>query len=259
MVTELGLGAMNIPDVEEGGATLLRALELGINFVDTARVYRGSEFLVGTVLEEWRGEGVIVASKTTARSRDGVLADVERSLRHLRRDRVDLYQLHDVFAEDWERVMGPGGALEGLQEAQGQGLVGHIGLTSHTPQVLERAVRCGQFATVMLKVNPFEREPRYIVALAHEAGLGVIAMKPFGGLGMPATLKGLDSALDPPTMLHYCLSDPHLSVVIPGARSPGEVEELVDLALSYEPMTPQELARCDEEADRVSAQMAGPE
>lgn len=256
MVSELGFGAMNIPDVAEGEDTLRRALDLGIDFIDTARAYKGSEYLIGEVIKKRKRDSFIVASKTTSGSRDGALNDIDKSLRNLRVDSIDLYQLHDVSRADWERVMSEDGALEGLKEAKEQGLIDHIGLTSHTIEVLERAIDSEEFETIQLRYNPFERAARRIISLAGESNIGVIVMKPFGGLGMPATLRGYQTPLNPKTMLRYALCNPSVSVVIPGVRFPWEVEENVALAASYEAMAPAEINSCDEEADALQAKMA---
>lgn len=256
MVRELGFGAMNIPDVAEGEETLRRALDLGINFIDTARAYKGSEYLIGRVIEKRERDSFIIASKTTSRSRDGALNDIDKSLRNLTVNRIDIYQLHDVSLADWDRLIGENGALQGLKEAKELGLIDHIGLTSHTIEVLERAIESEEFETIQLKYNPFERGARQAISLAQERDIGVIVMKPFGGLGMPSTLRGYETRLSPKTMLRYALSNPSVSVVIPGVRFPWEVEENVALAKSYEPMAPAEISFCDDEADALQAKMA---
>ena len=241
MVTELGLGAMNLPDVSEGEETIRRALELGINFIDTARVYRGSEYLIGRVVEE-RGKDFYIASKTTSRIRDGALNDIARSLGYLHIERIDLYQLHDVRENDWDRAIGPGGALEGLREAREQGMIAHIGLSSHSVEILRRAIEYGEFETVLLMYNPFQMETADLPSLARRNDVGVIAMKPFGGGGMLGGLRvsGHGDQFNAKTLLRYALSNPDISVVIPGARFPLEVEENVELARSYEPMSDDE-------------------
>ena len=256
LVTELGFGAMNIPDVEEGEETLRRALELGINFIDTARAYHGSEYLIARAIEGRARDSFIIASKTPKRTRDGALNDIDASLRVLGIDKIDLYQLHDVSPTEWDEVMGEGGAVEGLKEARERGLIEHIGVSSHTVAVLERAVESGEFEAVQLRYNPFEREAREVIASARERDIGVIVMKPFGGLGMPATLKGYETWLKVKTLLHYLLSHPDISVVIPGVRFPREVEENVALAHSYQPMSAAEIGECDREADALLVKMA---
>ena len=122
-VTELGFGGANVATAPEGEVALLRAFALGVNFVETGRIYRGSEYMIGGALSQLpdRGASVHVASKTMGRSRDAALRDLERSLEYLGLPKVDMHQLVDVRRHDWEQVMAPGGALEGLREAPGAG------------------------------------------------------------------------------------------------------------------------------------------
>ncbi|KPK47665.1 MAG: hypothetical protein AMJ77_02395, partial [Dehalococcoidia bacterium SM23_28_2] len=191
LVSEIGFGAASVADVPEGEETLLRAFSLGINFVETGRCYRGSEYLIGrafTRLGE-NNDGVHVASKTLKRSRDGALSALEKSLSHLGLPKVAIYQLNSVDEEAWEQVMAKGGALEGLKEARQQGLVDHIGISSHTVEVLRRAVESEEFDTIQVKYSAFNTEGEALVRLAQERDIGVIAMKPLGGFGMLGWLK----------------------------------------------------------------------
>ena len=129
MVTELGLGAMDTPQVEEGVETLKLALDSGINFVDTARDYQGSEYLIGRVIPAKENIQLCIGSKTFHRTKDGSQYDVDRSLRTIDVDVIDLYQLHDVSSQsNWDQVMQEGGALEGLQIARIRGLIRYIGI-----------------------------------------------------------------------------------------------------------------------------------
>jgi predicted aldo/keto reductase-like oxidoreductase len=198
---------------------------------------------------------VHVASKTLKRTRDGALKDLERSLAHLGLTRIDVYQLCDVGEEVWEQVMASSGALEGLQEARGQGLVGHIGITSHSAEVLGRAVRCGQFDTVQAAYSPFDRRSEAVIRQAHRKDIGLIGMKPFGGFGMLGSLKVSPfwQALNAGVLLRYALSNRCLSVTIPGMRSVREVEENVALALSYQSMTSDQKARLRRRAEAFLA------
>src|SRR5690606_2703331 len=139
-VAELGLGAMDTPTSPEGADTLRTALDLGIDFVDTARDYAGSEFLIGQVVRERGGKDFCIATKTFSHGIDGSQRDVDRSLSILGVERVDLYQLHDIRTMDaWHEVTGEDGALEGLRIAQYRGLVDHIGISSHSLEVLREA------------------------------------------------------------------------------------------------------------------------
>lgn len=253
LVSEVGFGGAHVATVDEGEDALFRAFSLGVNFVETGRAYGESEYLIGKALRRL-GEGappVYVASKTLKRTRDGALNELERSLAHLGLDSVDIYQLNDVNDESWHQVMSSGGALDGLQEAQEQGLVRFIGLTSHSAEVLRWAVESGQFDTIEAAYSPFNRRGEAVIRLAHRRDVGVIGMKPFGGFGMLGSLRAspLAQILDPGTLLRYALSNRHLSVVIPGMRFVREVEENVALATVYQHLTPGQRARVRKQAE----------
>ena len=181
MVTELGIGAMDTPQAAEGRETLIAALNSGISFIDTAREYQGSEFLIGEAIRAVGARSVCLASKTFKRTRDGSQYDVDRSKQVLGVEKVHLYQLHDVSSfEVWEEVMGEGGALEGLQTARFRGLIDYIGISSHRLDVLEEAIGSGEFDTVMLEYSAFFPETKELARLASDANIGVIAMRPPG-------------------------------------------------------------------------------
>ena len=109
-VAELGLGAMDTPTSDEGEETLSLALDLGVDFIDSAREYEGSEFLLGQVIRARGGKDFTVGTKTFSRTRDGAQRDVDKSLSMLGVDRIDLYQLHDISTPGaWDEVMGEGG------------------------------------------------------------------------------------------------------------------------------------------------------
>lgn len=232
-VSGLGFGAIKLPQVdpEVASRALNRALDLGINFVDTARGYKDSEEKIGGALQRRRDE-VILATKTPMRDAERALADVETSLRELRTEVIDLYQLHSVSSRpDYEQVMGPGGALEGLKRAQEEGKIRHVGITCHRAvEVMSDAILSGQFETIMVAYNPLDPErASAVMPLAAERGMGVIAMKPLAG-GKLTSLpepSGEGEALDPVVAgsLRWALSQPAVSVVIPGMRSAQEVEQ----------------------------------
>jgi predicted aldo/keto reductase-like oxidoreductase len=262
LVGELGFGGANVAAASSGEEALLRAFVLGLNFVETGRIYRGSEYMIGRVLSRLpdRGASVHVASKTMGRSRDAALRDLERSLDHLGLPNVDIYQLADVRRENWEQVMAPGGALEGLREAQEQGLVRHVGISSHSHEVLRRAIESGEFDTVQLKYSVFNLRNEPLVRLAHRKEIGVIVMKPLGGFGMVGELKASPhwERLNAQTLVRYVLANRHLSVVIPGMRFAREVEENVAVAASGKAMTASEKAHLRREAEAYLAESAAP-
>ena len=254
LVTELGLGAMDTPQAQEGEETLHVALDLGINFIDTAREYQGSEFLLGQVIRARGGKDFCIATKTFSRTRDGSQHDVDRSLKMLGADRIDLYQLHDVSSLDaWEQVMQATGALAGLQIAKVRGLIGHVGISSHSLEVLDRAITCGEFDTVMLEFSPFFPDTERLISLAKERDVGVIVMRPLGGSGRMSSIRkkmasGYQGSLTPTMLLRYTLSNPGVSVAIPGARYPSRIMENVALASGYHPLDATQKSACESEA-----------
>jgi aryl-alcohol dehydrogenase-like predicted oxidoreductase len=260
LITELGFGAASVADVREGEETLLRAFSLGINFVETGRCYKGSEHLIGRALQRLgrNGGGVHVASKTLKRSRDGALADLETSLRHLGLPKVDIYQLNSVGEQAWRQVMAKGGALDGLKEARERGLVDYIGISSHRVEILRRAVESQEFDTIQTKYSPFETAGETLIRLAQERDIGVIAMKPLGGFGMLGWLKSSPHArfLNATALLRYALSNRCLSAVIPGMRFPWEVEENVAVATSYRRLRPAQRQRLCKRAQAFLAEAA---
>ncbi len=255
LVSELGLGAMDTPQSDQGEETLHLALDLGINFIDTARIYQGSEYLIGKVIRAREDKSFHIASKTISRTRDGAQYDIDRSLWILGLDSITLYQLDDVSTpEDWQAVMGEEGALAGLQAARGRGLIGHIGMSSHNLEVLEKAIACGEFDAVMLEYSAFFRETERLIALAKERDVGVIVMRPLGGSGRMSFLRTKmasesEATLTPAKLLTYVLSNLGISVAIVGVRYPSRVRENVETASTYTPLDEAEKREVEREAE----------
>jgi predicted aldo/keto reductase-like oxidoreductase len=243
MVTELGLGAMDTPTSPEAAATVAKAVELGITFIDTAREYAGGEFLLGQHIRSHGRGDMQIGTKSFSRTANGIQRDVDRSLSVLGVERIDLYQLHDVTTRAaWEQVIREDdGALAGLKVAQYRGLIGHVGMSSHSLEVLEQAITSGEFDTVMLEYSAFFPQTAPLIELAAEHDVGVIVMRPLGGSGRTSVIRGrvengTAGILTPANLLRYVLSHPGVSVAIPGARYPSRIEENVATASAFEPM-----------------------
>lgn len=254
VVSELGLGAMDTPHSSEAVQTVTTALELGIDFVDTARDYEGSEHLLGEVIRRRGKKDFVVASKTFSHSASGSQYDIDRSLRVLGVEYIDLYQLHDISTpQSWDEVMRDDGALAGLKTAQYRGLIRHIGISSHDLDVLELAITCGEFETVMLEYSAFFPATGPLIEMAAHHDVGVVVMRPLGGSGRTSTMRGNIMAgyagpLTPANLLRYVFSNPGVSVAIPGARYPSRIVENVSTASSYEPLTASEQRELEEAA-----------
>ncbi len=203
-VTRLGFGGIPIQRVDEARAVdvVLHAVETGVDFIDTSRMYTTSEERIGKALKQ-TDRKVALATKSMNRFSDGVQKDVEVSLEKLQVDYIDIYQCHAVSSSDeYERVIRPGGALEGLRKAKEQGLIGHIGITSHSLDLLERIIDDGFFETVMVCLSFLEPEARKrIVPKAKEKNIGVLAMKPFSGGVINAPEVALKWVLSIPDIL----------------------------------------------------------
>lgn len=258
MVAEVGLGAMDTPTSPEGAATLTAAEDAGITFVDTARDYAGSEFLIGQHIRARDGTNFLLASKTFSHNVNGSQRDVDRSIATLGVERIPLYQLHDVSTPDaWAEARDEDeGALAGLKIAQFRGLIDHIGVSCHNTALLEELIRCGEFDTVMLEYSAFFPETAPLIDLAVEHDIGVIVMRPVGGSGRTSAMRtaiaeGYDGPLTPRNLLRYVLANPGVSVAIPGARFPSRILENVATATGAPPMTEAERAELEAEAKRL--------
>ena len=239
-VSAIGFGTIKLPAVsqEDADAALNLALDMGVNYVDTARDYDGSETKVGRAIGHRRAD-FYLATKTYERTADGLREDCETSLRELRTDRIDVFQLHSVSNDDaWEQVMRKGGALEGARRAQAEGIIDHVGVSVHRDlRVMKRVMECGEFETVMLCYNAIDNEHvgPDILPAAHASGMGVICMKALSG-GMivsPGFEDGRRPADEDPLVtqaLRFVLGSPHFSVVLVGMRNPGEVRQNIPLA-----------------------------
>jgi hypothetical protein len=216
-VSLVGFGGIPIQRIDgaEAKKVVGRALELGINFFDTARGYTDSEEKLGVALKEHRDK-VIIATKSMARDREGMAADIEKSLQALGVDCIDLYQMHNIKDEETlEKVLKPDGALAALKEARDQGKIKHIGVTGHIKELLIKVVKTGEVETVQFPFNAVETNGvRELLDLATETGVGAIVMKPLAG----GALSNANFAL------RYLLEYP-VSTVIPGMDSVRQVEE----------------------------------
>ncbi len=255
MVTELGLGAMDTPTSSEGQATLDAAVEAGITFVDTAREYAGSEFLVGQVVRARGAKPFHIGTKTFSHGIDGSQRDVDRSLSMLGVERIDLYQLHDISTPAaWNEAMDEDkGALAGLQIAKYRGLIDHIGVSSHNLDLLPAIITSGAFDAVMLEYSAFFPQTAELIDLAAEHDVGVIVMRPLGGSGRTSVMRGriaegYEGLLTPVNLLRYVLSHPGVSTAIPGARFPSRIEENARVASDYTPMDEAEQRAIEDEA-----------
>jgi len=232
-VTVFGFGCIKFPHIsaEQAAAALDHAIDLGVNFVDTARGYGDSEVKIGPVLKR-RRDAVYIATKSGERRADAMMRELETSLKNLQTDYLDLYQSHWVCDESvLDEVLAPGGALEAMQKAKEQGKVRHYGITMHRDhKAIRRAIESDLFETIMLAYNPLDEEGvgPDLIPLAAEHDMGVIIMKPLSGgilVSPPGTAKrdGLDPVVG--GTLRAIAAHPQITSVIPGMISVEQVDE----------------------------------
>jgi len=250
-VSALGFGAMRLPkDQQEAITAIRRALDLGVNYVDTARGYGESEIICGKAIKGYPRDRLYVSTKHPVSSSDGAQYRrfIEQALERLDVDYIDVFHLHGINWQSYEQtITAPGGPLEAMQRAKQDGLIRHLAFSFHdTPEALERLVREG-FAEVMtVQYNLLDRANEAGMALAHERGMGVVVMGPVGGgrLGAPSEAirrlipGGVRST--PEAALRFVLANPNVSCAISGMGSLAMVEENVATASRTEPLTPQE-------------------
>jgi len=248
-VTVISFGAIKLPRAsqEECTEVLNRALDLGVNFVDTADCYGDSEEKIGRALKRRRKE-FYLATKVDQRDGEGARKTLERSLKRLQCDTIDLIQLHDCRDYDYDMAMAPGGVYEELKKAQTEGKVREIGITCHSSiNTMRKAIESGKFATIMVSYNLLDRERvgTEVIPSAHEHGMGVIAMKPLAGGRLAdarelADLKAGEMSLAQ-MALRFILSNEMVTCAIPGVTKVSELEQNLKVAEKVQKLSAEEM------------------
>jgi len=240
---------MRLPeDVEEGARVVSRAVDLGINYFETSNWYchNLSEVMVGMGIKG-RRDRVYISTKVKMNPEmqgDDVKRAFEESLKRLGVDYVDFYQIWDFRVPEYDAVFKKGGALDVIEDLRDQGLVGHTGMTCHeSNEDIIRFLDSGRFESVTLEYNMLQREKEPVIEYAYEHGIGVVIMKPLAGgilatpsdvlANLPAGHKGSTAAMG----LSFVMSNPYVTTVPSGMTSVDEVEQNVEIAENFVPMT----------------------
>ena len=241
-VSRMGLGGIPIQRIDAEGtkALLHRLADQGVNYIDTARGYTVSEEYLGYALEGIRDK-FILATKSMARTKEAMDADIEKSLHNLRTDYIDLYQVHNPSMEQLDQVLAAGGALEALLEAKAAGKIGHIGLTAHSAEVFARALELDWVETIMFPYNIVESQGEELIEKCTEKNIGFIDMKPLAG-----------GAIENGTLaMRYICANKNVTVVIPGMAEEKEIEENIKACLDPSPLNEKELKEIQTIRDRL--------
>ena len=244
-ISRVGLGGIPIQRIDAEGTKQLvhQLMDAGVNYIDTARGYTVSEQYLGYALEGIRDKFVL-ATKSMSRTREAMAKDIDISLGNLKTDYIDLYQVHNPNMAQLEQVTQEGGALEALLEAKEQGKIGHIGLTAHSVEVFEKALELPWVETIMFPYNIVETQGEALIKKCAEKNIGFVDMKPLAGGAIE------DAAL----AMRFLVSNPDVTVVIPGMADPKEVEVNLSAAENTAPLSADELAKVTEVRQTLGTQ-----
>jgi uncharacterized protein len=221
---------------EEGVRLVREVLDLGVTFIDTAHGYGHSEELIGEALRDVPRQSVVITTKSPAAGRKELLADLEESLRRLRTDVIDVFQLHMVSSRaKMDAVMGDDGAFEGLQEAVQAGKVRFPGFSSHSLPIAAEMIRTDMFDAVQVPFNFVDCQAAdEVIPLALEHRMGIIAMKPLGG-GM----------LDDARLCFRFLSQYPQVVPDPGVETISQMREILSVVAEHDALRQEETRRIE--------------
>lgn len=234
-VSRMGFGGIPIQKVDASvtHALMERLAQRGVNYIDTARGYTVSEQFLGEALEGGLREKFVVATKSMARTKEAMARDIDISLKNLRTDYIDLYQIHNPSLAELEQVIAPGGALEALMEAKAAGKIRHLGLTAHMAAVFEHALELDWVETVMFPYNIVETQGEELMAKCREKNVGFICMKPMAGGALE----------DARLALRFIRQNENVSVVIPGMYDIHEIDENLAAVEDTSALTEEELLK----------------
>ena len=265
-VSRLGFGCMRFPsrevdgkkvfDEEESIRMMHRAMELGVNYFDTAPGYceKQSEIIVGKALKG-RRDKVYLSTKYPSEeaSGDDLERKLETSLKKLDTDYIDFYHMWGISLKTFvERLDTPDGPMARARKLRDAGVIRHISFSFHdAPENMIEIIRRGEgvFASVLCQYNLLDRANEDAIAYAHEQGLGVTIMGPVGGGRLGAPSKVIQDLLPGKVQssaemaLRFVMNNKNVNIALSGMSSMDMVEENAAVASNMEPLTQEEEAR----------------
>jgi predicted aldo/keto reductase-like oxidoreductase len=256
-----GIIVMSVPQ-EEANTYVREAIEDGINYFDVAPSYGDAEDHLGPALEPYR-KNVFLACKTGKRTKDEAQQELEQSLKKLRTDYFDLYQLHAMTTkEDLETAMGPNGAIKTFEDAKKKGLVRYLGFSAHSAEIAVQLIDMYDFDSVLFPVNwvcYFKSGfgPQ-VVEKAKSKKMGIFALK-----AMAKTPWAEKEERDYPKAWYKPVTEPEetdlavrftLSQPITAAVTPGDIRlfrRAVEIANRFKPLSAEELAIVKKNAESL--------
>ncbi len=264
----IGFGGMVVKDAEQPHANRMvaEAFERGVNYFDVAPTYGDAELKLGPALEPYRKK-VFLACKTTERRQEGASAELKESLRRLRTDYLDLYQLHAItdVKKDVDAVFAKGGAMEVFIEAKKQGQVRYLGFSAHSEQAALAAMERYDFDSILFPINFATfykgRFGPKVIAAAESKGVARLALKALARQQWPKDdpsrkaypkcwYQPLTEREEARLGLYFTLSQPVTAAIPPGEESLFRMA--LDLAMEFKPMSAQDLERIRQMAESLN-------
>lgn len=270
-VSRLGFGCMRLPmtadgkiDREQAIPLLHRAVDLGVNYFDTAVFYCNgdSQRVLGEALAD-RRDRVVLSTKNHMHDApaDAWWGRLTESLELLRTDHLDVYNCHGLSWDAWVRHINvPGGKRELLERARAQGKIRHISCSFHdSPEALVKLVETGFFESITVQYNLLNQSLAAAIHRARELNVGIVVMGPVGGgrLGVDSQrireLTRHEVRSTPEAALRFVLAHPGVCVALSGMSNLEMLEQNVRTVSDEEPFTPAQIAAIEQEIQRVKA------
>ena len=237
-------------DQDKCTAALHDAFQRGVNYFDVAPAYGNGqcETRMGIGLQGLDRSQYFLSCKTKKRDKEGARQELENSLKQLKTDHFDLCQLHHLVKPgEVSEALGPGGAMEAIREAQQQGKLKWIGFSAHTTKAALAALKAFKFDTVMFPINFVEYYTRDfgkdVLALAHEQGAAVLAIKPLSWGTWPKDVaknrqwwyRSVEEPADVELAMRFTLSQPSVVAGIPPSFI-DLVNRTIEAAKAFKPL-----------------------
>jgi len=260
----VSIGAMRLPADDDQAVSLVRqAIDAGMIYIDTSRGYGDSEIKVGKALKDGYREKVILSTKWSPwvakieeeddSSAECTYKRIRESMERLDVTYLDFYQVWSIMKpEHYEQAIVKGGMLDGIRRAMDEGLVRHVGLTTHdTPENVSRYIDEADWCEAMLfTYNIMDQTYRDVIAKAHDRGIATIVMNPLAGGLLAEDSSVLKKAIPCDSLVElghrYVAGDPNVDTILCGISKPSDIVNTLE---NYaKPPLPEHERRSVEEA-----------
>ena len=256
-ISVLSIGAMRLPEEEgEAVALLRRAIDLGCKYIDTSRGYGDSEIKVGKALKDGYREKVVLSTKCSpwnfaregyTSSADDARRKIDESMRRLDVSKLDFYQVWSINdAETYRKAVEPGGIVDGIRQAMNEGMIDHVGATTHAPdEVVIEMIDSGIFEAITVSYHLMKRGCERVMEHAHKKDAAVVVMNPMGGGVLGCESRVIREFLPGSKLssrqlaLKFVMDNPNVTCAISGFSKMSDVEQNV-AAAKLPPLTAEE-------------------